>query len=100
MMGMKGLPVMATGIIDWFDPEKGEGYILRDELGKRPVFIPSYVVKKAGIIASKLKPGTSVTFTAVTIRASQFTVADNLALSVPDETGIATASASTPDYEI
>lgn len=74
---------MPSGIVDWFDAETRQGFILRDELGKRPVYIPSYVVKKAGITPGQLTPGLAVSFSVKTFRTTGFSVADDLRLT-PD----------------
>ena len=66
---------MATGIVKWFNPNKGYGF-LQPEDGSRDVFVHISAVARAGLVT--LKEGQKVTFELVPGRDGK-TSAENLA---------------------
>ena len=73
---MKG-SAMAVGIVKWFNPAKGYGFI-EPEDGSEDVFVHRSAVEKAGL--SLLKEGQRVSFDRAPGRDGK-TAADNLVLN-------------------
>ncbi|WP_284274663.1 cold-shock protein [Bradyrhizobium iriomotense] len=59
---------MATGIVKWFNPTKGYGFIQPDKGGK-DVFVHISAVEKAGL--SSLNEGAKVSYEVVTDRGKE-----------------------------
>ncbi|MDA9503468.1 cold-shock protein [Bradyrhizobium sp. CCBAU 11386] len=59
---------MATGIVKWFNPTKGYGFIQPDDGGK-DIFVHISAVEKAGF--SSLAEGAKVSYEIVTDRGKQ-----------------------------
>ena len=66
---------MATGIVKWFNPAKGFGFIQPDNGGK-DVFVHISAVERAGL--SYLNEGQKISFELTTDRRSGKSSADNL----------------------
>ena len=66
---------MATGVVKWFNPAKGYGFIEPDD-GSRDVFVHISAVERAGL--ATLQDGQKVTFELVPGRDGK-TSAENLA---------------------
>jgi cold shock protein len=68
-------PIMATGTVKWFNPEKGYGFIQPDDGGK-DAFVHISAVEQAGM--RNLNEGQKVNYELVTDRRSGKTSAGNL----------------------
>jgi CspA family cold shock protein len=66
---------MATGIVKWFNNQKGFGFIQPDE-GNQDVFVHISAVERAGM--STLNEGQRVSFDVVADRRSGKSAAENL----------------------
>ena len=66
---------MTTGIVKWFNPTKGYGFIQPDN-GDKDVFVHISAVERAGL--STLNEGQKVSFDIVADRRSGKSSADNL----------------------
>ena len=69
---------MATGVVKWFNPAKGYGFIEPDD-GSKDVFVHISAVERAGL--ATLQDGQKVTFELVPGRDGK-TSAENLAPTV------------------
>jgi cold shock protein len=75
MQKLIGVSTMATGIVKWFNPTKGYGFISPDS-GERDVFIHISALEKAGL--NHLDEGQKVSYDIVTNNDKQS--ADNIEL--------------------
>ncbi len=66
---------MSDGVVKWFNPQKGFGFIELDG-GQRDVFVHISAVERAGL--STLREGSRVSFDAVTDTRTGKTSAENL----------------------